>query len=405
MIIAGAGPGGACLALVLSRRGIPVTLLERHGDFDREFRGEWLNASGRTALTQMGLGEALHAIPSMVPTGATVFIGGKERFTMRAEPKSIDDADQFIVPQPALLRKVIEQARKNPEFRFEPETVVRDVIRIDGRVVGVTGTQRGDDVQHCGDLIIAADGRASALRRASNLKASVDNRGAFDMLWFKAPPPPGVDPTIGYQFLQRNGTAFTHPHPDEGVHQWGWAFVKGTYGELRREGRNAWVEAMAKHVPANFASHLMNIRENIDAAFLEIVSYHLNDWYVPGLLLIGDAAHPMSAVGGQGINMALRDAVVTANHLGPLLLKSSIDPGSLDAAARMIAVERLPEISKIQKMQAKGSQILNLETKPAQFMMERIVPLLGKKAGPLLARGVGTTKAFTEGVTTVNLTF
>jgi 2-polyprenyl-6-methoxyphenol hydroxylase-like FAD-dependent oxidoreductase len=223
-------------------------------------------------------------------------------------------------------------------------------------------------------------------------------------VWFKASPPDDVDPTLGYQFLQRNGTAFTHPHPD-GLHQYGWAFKKGTYGELRRQGRDAWIDAMCGHVPANFAAHLRAIKLSIDAAFLEIVSYHLGEWYVPGLLLIGDAAHPMSAIGGQGINMALRDSVVAANHIGPPLLDGQLDPATIDAAGRQVAIERLPEIAKIQTMQERGSKILNLQTKPAQFMMERIVPLLGKRAGPILAKGVGTTKEFSTGVTTVNLTF
>jgi 2-polyprenyl-6-methoxyphenol hydroxylase-like FAD-dependent oxidoreductase len=403
VVICGAGPGGATLALTLARRGVRVSLLERHGDFDREFRGEWLNQSGRLALEQMGLGDALKRVPTLTPGGATVFIGGTERFTMRPGDTKAS-VDHLLVPQPALLREVITEASKFPNFSFHKETVVRDVVRKNGRVVGVSGTHNGEPVEYLADFVVATDGRASVLRRASGLTKSVDNGGGFDMLWFKASLPPRLDATLGYQFLQRGGTAFTHPHPD-GLHQYGWAFTKGTYGELRKEGRTAWVEAMKNHVPEPFATHLDTVKNNVDAAFLEIVSSHLLEWSVPGLLLIGDAAHPMSAVGGQGINMALRDAVVAANHIGPLLRDGRTDPAALDAAAAKVGPERLPEISKIQKMQEKGSQILNLQTKPARFMMEKIVPLLGKKAGPILARGVGTTKAFSVGVTKVNLEF
>jgi 2-polyprenyl-6-methoxyphenol hydroxylase-like FAD-dependent oxidoreductase len=232
----------------------------------------------------------------------------------------------------------------------------------------------------------------------------IEHGGAYDMLWFKAPPPADVDPDFGYQFLQRHGTAFAHPHPD-GVHQYGWAFGKGRYPELRRDGPGAWLEAMCHHVPDTFATHLRAIGDDVDAAFFKIVSYHLADWYVPGLLLIGDAAHPMSAVGGQGINMALRDAVVVANRLGPLLRDGAKDTAAIDVAARAVVAERVPEIDRIQTLQERGSKILNLETRLAQLMMERVLPMLGKRAAPLLARGVGTTREFNVGVTDVALAF
>lgn len=400
-VIGGAGPGGAALALVLASRGVRVTLLERHDDFTREFRGEWLNLSGRTALEQMGLSAVLASVPTLAPNGATVFVNGRELFTMRAGDSDAGK-DHLLVSQPALLAEMVREAARYPNFTFVPETTVRGVIRERDRVVGVTGTRRGERVTHRGDVVIAADGRSSVLRRASGLRVAVDHDGRYDMLWFKAPPPADVDPEVGYQFLQRNGTAFTHPHPD-GVHQYGCAFAKGGYADLRRDG--AWLEAMCSHVPDNFAEHLRAIRDRIDPAFFNIVSGHLAYWYVPGMLVIGDAAHPMSAVGGQGINMALRDAVVVANLIGPLLRDGEPNTAVVDAAARAVATERVPEIARIQALQERGSKILNLETKAAQFMMERVLPLLGRRAAPLLARGVGTTREFTVGVTEVTLTF
>lgn len=402
-VICGAGPGGTALAVVLASRGVPVTLLERHDDFTREFRGEWLNLSGRTALEQMGLGAVLASVPTLAPNGATVFVNGRELFTTRLGDSDAGQ-DHLLVPQPALLAAMVREAATYPNFTFVPGTTVRGVIRDHGRVVGVTGTHRGERVSHHGDLVIGADGRSSVLRRASGLPVAVDHDGRYDLLWFKAPPPADVDPDVGYQFLQRNGTAFTHPHPD-GVHQYGWAFPKGSYADLRRDGGTALLDAMCNHVPDNFAAHLQEIRAGIDAAFFKIVSYHLANWYVPGLLVIGDAAHPMSAVGGQGINMALRDAVVVANHLGPLLQDGQTNADVIDAVARVVAVERVPEIARIQSLQERGSRILNLETKSAQLMMERVLPLLGKRAAPLLARGVGTTREFAVGVTDVTLTF
>jgi 2-polyprenyl-6-methoxyphenol hydroxylase-like FAD-dependent oxidoreductase len=403
VIVCGAGPAGATLAYTLASRGITVTLLERHDSFDREFRGEWLSPSGRTALKEMGVADALDRVPQLSPAGATIFIGNVERFTMTAgKPKR--EKEFLLVPQPALLREIIAKAEQLPNFKFLNETLIRDVIQEGGRIVGVSGTRLGEPVEHRADLVVACDGRASSLRRASGLKYAVNNEEQYDMLWFKAPTPPGLNPEYGYQFLQRNGTAFCHPHPD-GLQQYGWAFPKGTYSELRQKGKLAWIDAMCEHVPANFAKHLQSIKDDVDAGFLDIVSAHLDNWSVPGLVLIGDAAHPMSAAGGQGINMALRDAVVTANHVGPLLLQPNPNGKEIDAAARKIAIERVPEIAKIQSMQSKASKILNLEAGPARFMIEKIVPMLGQKAAPILAKGVGSTGVFLNGVTKVALTF
>jgi 2-polyprenyl-6-methoxyphenol hydroxylase-like FAD-dependent oxidoreductase len=403
VIVCGAGPGGATLAYTLASRGVDVTLVERHDNLEREFRGEWLSPSGRTALTQMGLGDALAKVPNLSPVGATIFISNIQRFSMKAG-KPNPSKEFLLVPQPALLQEILNKAKALPNFRYESEVLIRDVVRQGDRIVGVTGTQREAPVEFLADFVVGCDGRASSLRRASGLKYAVNNEENYDMLWFKAPTPPGLNPEYGYQFLQRDGTAFCHPHPN-GDQQYGWAFPKGTYRELRQKGKLAWIDAMCLHVPPNFATHLQSIKADIDAAFLDIVSAHLDNWSVPGLLLIGDAAHPMSAAGGQGINMALRDSVVAANHIGPVLLAKEPNQKDLDTAARKVAAERVPEIKKIQTMQSKASKILNLEAGPGRFMIEKIVPLLGQRAAPILAKGVGSSGVFLNGVTKVNLTF
>jgi 2-polyprenyl-6-methoxyphenol hydroxylase-like FAD-dependent oxidoreductase len=243
------------------------------------------------------------------------------------------------------------------------------------------------------------------MRRASGIPIAKQRDERFDMLWFKAPTPPSMDDDCAYQFLQRGGTAFCHPHPD-GLNQYGWAFPKGSYRDIRAGGPHAWADAITDHVPTVFADHLSDIREDIEVAFLNIVCFHLDRWSEPGLLLIGDAAHPMSAVGGQGINMAVRDAVVTANHLGPVLREGPVDAAQLDAAAEWVAIERLPELIRgIQARQQSTSRTLHLETLTSRLLIERLVPLLGHLAAPLVTRGVGASKPFRHGISHVDLTF
>jgi len=326
--------------------------------------------------------------------------------TMRADADG-PAPDHLLVPQPALLRAIIARAESSGRCEFSAGTIVTDLVRDDGgRVVGVLARRGDDTVELRADLVIGCDGRTSRVRRSSGLRPSEERGGPVDMVWFKAPLPESVDQELGYQFLQRGGTAFSHPHPDgPDRHQYGWAFPKGTYGELRREGKGAWIEAMRRHVPPVFGDHLAEVAPDVDAAFLEIVSNHLTTWSVPGLLLLGDAAHPMSAVGGQGINLALRDAVVAANHLVPVLTATpTATADAIDGAAARVAPERLPEIAKIQSMQQRAVRMLTLDSAPARFAMEQLLPRLGRRAAPLLARGVGTTKAFNEGVTKVALT-
>ena len=146
----------------------------------------------------------------------------------------------------------------------------------------------------------------------------------------------------------RAGLAF--PTAD-GQLQVGFVIPKGGYAALRARGAEAWTEELIGRLPAYLADHLRAHREAVaGATLLNVVCGRLTEWTAPGLLLIGDAAHPMSPVGGQGVNIALRDALVAANHLCPVLTAGG-DPAAIDAAARRVRDERWPEIVAVQKMQ------------------------------------------------------
>jgi 2-polyprenyl-6-methoxyphenol hydroxylase-like FAD-dependent oxidoreductase len=133
--------------------------------------------------------------------------------------------------------------------------------------------------------------------------------------------------------------------------QFGWLIEKGSYGELRARGIDAWFAEMAHELPPDMATHLLANRNAISHPFLlDVICDRLIRWTAPGLLLLGDAAHPMSPVGGQGINIALRDAVIAANHLCPVLVVAG-GPEAIDVAARRVQEERLPEVEEIQKRQ------------------------------------------------------
>ncbi len=351
VIVVGAGPAGVSLAYLLASRGVSVTLLERHRDFSREFRGEVLLPSGLEALQQMGLGDVVTTIPHVAPTAFELYANARPVFRIRLHSESFGAHAPTAVSQPAFLKAVIERARAFPHFRVELGVTVRGLLRTDGRVEGVTvRSQIGSQTLHS-DLVVGADGRNSVIRRACDL--DVRKHGLdFDIVWFKMPPPAflgGQSPLRAY--VGRGHLLIAYLAAD-GLLQVAWIITKGTYGELRRRGISEWVEEMAHHVTPDLGVHLRtHSRSLTDSFLLSTVSDRVTSWSVPGVLVIGDAAHTMSPVGAQGINIALRDAIVAANHLVPVLRQTSARD-RIVAATQAIERERTPELARIQRFQA-----------------------------------------------------
>jgi 2-polyprenyl-6-methoxyphenol hydroxylase-like FAD-dependent oxidoreductase len=169
--------------------------------------------------------------------------------------------------------------------------------------------------------------------------------------------------------------AIVFESPD-GLLQLGWAIDKGAYGDIRSGGIEHWVEQLAQNVPADLAAWIRAHADQVTHPFLlDVVCDHLDVWSAPGVLLLGDAAHPMSPVGAQGINIALRDAVVAANHLGPALLAGA-GTEELDRAAQRVTAERLPEVRVIQSLQRNAPRVLFQRTLASKLIMRFVAPLL-----------------------------
>jgi 2-polyprenyl-6-methoxyphenol hydroxylase-like FAD-dependent oxidoreductase len=191
------------------------------------------------------------------------------------------------------------------------------------------------------------------------------------------------------------------PAPD-GQLQIGWIIEKHAFGELRRQGIDHWIDELRSAVSPDLAAHLNRHRSEISDPFLlDVVCHHLKVWSEPGLLLLGDAAHPMSPVGAQGINIALRDALVASNHLGPPLADGS-PLAELDAAAQRVCAERLPEVETIQRFQQIPPRFLFQHSLASRFLLRWVAPLVMRTPLPRLAFGLGFRR-FTEGVAVVTL--
>ena len=268
------------------------------------------------------------------------------------------------------------------------------------RVVGVRVDAPSGPATLRADLVVGTDGRASVVRARSGLHAERMPQ-AFDVVWAKLPLPGFLPPGGGRAYLGARHFALAFPSYD-GRLQLGWIIAKGSFGDLRRRGVDAWLAEMEAHVSSDLAQHLAATRDAITSPFLlDVVCDRVERWTVPGALLLGDAAHAMSPVGAQGINLALRDAIVAANHLVPVLERGG-DPVAIDAAGARIEAERLPEVTLIQRLQ-QGPPRLFFEPGAVRAMLrDALIPLLLRTG--IAARIAGAVfRRFANGVTTVRL--
>jgi 2-polyprenyl-6-methoxyphenol hydroxylase-like FAD-dependent oxidoreductase len=327
-----------------------VTLVERRRDFSREFRGEILMPGGVRALHEAGLGEILARVSTRHLDRFEIFLAGRRVLggTPDLAPESKDRI--LAVSQAELLEAVVGDALTDGRLRFEAGALVTGLIQEGGRCRGVrVRREDGDEILRA-DLVIGTDGRQSAVRRFGGLSATRSSP-PMDIVWCKIPAPEEMEGVRGYA---GRGHLLVAYRTWDGLLQLGWVILKGTFGALRTRGIEDWVEVMADQVDPVFGAHLREHCKSVCHPFLlDSESDHVDTWSAPGLLVLGDAAHTMSPVGGQGVNVALRDALVAANHLVPLLGPGrSCEPPELDDAVRAIEAERAPEVRKIQQLQA-----------------------------------------------------
>lgn len=322
--IAGGGPAGLMLGLLLARAGVRVAVLEKHVDFLRDFRGDTIHPSTMEVLADLGwLGEFL-ALPHQRVSRLSAQFGGEK--IQVADFSHLPVAAPFIamIPQWDFLDFLARKAAQYDGFSLHLQAEARGLVLEGNRVTGVMAETPQGPLRIVSDLVVAADGRGSTLRAAAGLKS--EKLGApMDVMWFRLPRlSTDTDETQG-RFDR--GRIFIMLNRGD---YWQCAFVipKGDDARVRAEGLEAFRATVGSRLPFE-AARADAISSLSDVKLLNVQIDRLPQWWRSGLLCIGDAAHAMSPVGGVGINLAIQDAVAAANILAEPLRTHRLTDGDL----------------------------------------------------------------------------
>ena len=298
------------LGYLLARAGVEVLVLEKHADFLRDFRGDTIHPSTLEVMHDLGLLEEFLRLPHQEVYELSAQVG-QLQMTI-ADFRHLPTHCRFIalMPQWDFLNFLAEHAARYPKFNLMMEAEVTGLVQEPGQVIGVhTNTPKGT-VEVRADLVVGADGRNSIVREKAGLK--VKEFGApMDVLWFRLSRSP--DDPVATMGRFDTGRIFITINRGE-YWQCGYVIPKGRFEEMRRQGFKAFREEIMRLAPYA-RDRVAELRSWDDVKLLTVRVDRLLEWFRPGLLCIGDAAHAMSPVGGVGINLAIQDAIAARNVL------------------------------------------------------------------------------------------
>jgi 2-polyprenyl-6-methoxyphenol hydroxylase-like FAD-dependent oxidoreductase len=327
--IAGGGPAGMMLGLLLARAGVPVVVLEKHADFLRDFRGDTIHPSTLEVMHELGLLDEFLKLPHR----RVERLGGVVGTTpiRIADFTHLPTRCKFIalMPQWDFLDFLADNARRYPSFDLRMRAEVTDLIEEGDRVVGVRAKTPDGELIVRATLVVGADGRTSVVRERAGLK--VEEIGApMDVLWMRL----SRRESDGAEALGRIDAGKMFVMIDRGDY-WQCAYVigKGAAEQVRAAGIEAFRAAIVSVAPM-MQDRVAELRSFDDVKLLTVKIDRLAQWHRPGLLCIGDAAHAMSPVGGVGVNLAVQDAVAAANLLAAPLRSGTVSEAELAAVQR-----------------------------------------------------------------------
>jgi len=396
--VVGGGPAGMLLGLLLARAGVQVVVLEKHADFLRDFRGDTVHPSTLEIMHQLGLLESFLKLPHRRIHELRVRMGNTE--VPVADFSHLATKCRFLalMPQWDFLNFIATEARRYPSFALRMRTEATGLIEEAGTFVGVRAQGPDGPIEVHASLVVGANGRQSELREEAGLE--IESLGApMDVMWFRLSRLPDDRPQAMGTFDRGRILILL----DRGEHwQVGYVIAKGSLEQIRGAGLDAFREAIAQLEP--FArERLREIQSWEDVKLLTVRIDRLRQWYRPGLLFIGDAAHAMSPVGGVGINLAVQDAVAAANVVAEPIRQGRLTTGHL----RRVQRRRELPTRMTQRLQILMQELIVRPTLaggegrphlPAAFRVLAYVPLMRRVPAWLIGVGLRFERVRTPAV-------
>jgi 2-polyprenyl-6-methoxyphenol hydroxylase-like FAD-dependent oxidoreductase len=340
--VAGGGPAGMMVGLLLARAGVRTVVLEKHADFLRDFRGDTVHPSTLQIMAELGVLDSFLERPHQKIRVIHALIGDDEIAV--GDFGRLNTTCKFMVmmPQWEFLDFLAETGARYPNFQVLMRHDVIELVDDESRVIGVRAQTPDGPIDIYADLVIGADGRHSTVRDLAGFEVT-DIGAPIDVLWMRVSKKP-TDPDAILGRMNHGAVLVTLNRGD----YWQCAYVisKGGNDALRARGLDAFRQDLARIAPF-LADRVGELTDWEQIKLLTVAVNRLKRWWKPGLLCIGDAAHAMSPVGGVGINLAIQDAVAAANILAAPLLAGTVGAGDLDAVQR----RRTLAMKVIQKMQ------------------------------------------------------
>jgi 2-polyprenyl-6-methoxyphenol hydroxylase-like FAD-dependent oxidoreductase len=324
--VAGGGPAGMMLGFLLARAGVDVVVLEKHADFFRDFRGDTVHPSTLEIMYELGLLDAFLTIPHQKVERLSIQVG--------AERLNIIDLTHLpshckyvaLMPQWDFLNFLADRGKRYKTFGLHMNTEAVDLIEQNGRIAGVRATMPDGTLSIRADLVVGCDGRHSTIRAKAGLES--DDYGApMDVLWFRI----SRKDADGIEMFGHIEAGRMMVMLDRGDY-WQCAYVipKGGIDRIKAQGLDAFRQRVVAMTP-DFADRIGELKSFDDIKLLTVTVDRLRQWWRPGLICIGDAAHAMSPIGGVGVNLAVQDAVAAANQLAAPLKARTISGDDLRA--------------------------------------------------------------------------
>lgn len=386
-VIAGGGPAGMMLGCLLARAGLAVTVVEKHADFFRDFRGDTIHPSTITLLAELGLREKFLSLPVTRLSTLDAVIEG-ERMTL-VDFGVLRPPENFLVfaPQWDFLDFLAQEARRLPGFELrmdtevtgllhEPSTQDGDPVSENSPVTGVRVRSASGEQQILARLTVAADGRDSALREAAGLE-TVESGVPIDVLWFSLPKPSDPPPaTLGH--LSSAGMVLTIDRGE--TYQCGLIIKKGAFPAMQQAGITRFRTRLVEAAPV-LADVADTLTEWKQIKLLTVQINRLLRWHRPGFIAIGDAAHAMSPMFGVGVNYAIQDAVALAHAITPQLRRGAIPERTLAA----VQARRERPVKLMQAIQGRGHRVI-ARAVVGQRVLSPSAVLLLRLGSPVLRR-------------------